>query len=146
MKIPLEIQSAMKNPAVKKAWISEYIGKSGACQNCGGTGIVAAFIATDGPFDSPANPYSVRDGHHLASKAETINGITKWWVGQTYSMPCPECANSRPERAVTPQAPVYKQRTYDASGQVDRLTNRWAKDDRDEIRTQERRAAMDRGE
>jgi hypothetical protein len=102
MKIPMEIQSALRNPAVKKAWVSEFPYMPGQCLNCGGAGIVVAFVATEGPFSSPAGPYLIRDGVRLSSKPEVINGKTKYWVGQTISVMCPECQNTLAPTSTTP--------------------------------------------
>ena len=109
MKIPMEIQSALRNPAVKKAWLSDFPAMPGQCENCGGAGVVTAYIALEGPYTSPASPYLVRDGVRLTSKAEVINGKTKWWVGQTVSTTCPECQNTLAPTSTTPSHTWAKQ-------------------------------------
>jgi hypothetical protein len=114
MKVPLEIQSAVRNPAVKKAWISEFPAMfPDACTNCGGAGIIVAFVATEGPYDHPAGPYLVKDGVRLTSKAEIINNKTRWWVGQTISLPCPECQNQIAPTSVAPDHTWAKQAKMD---------------------------------
>jgi hypothetical protein len=102
MKIPMEIQSALKNPSVKKAWISDFPIVPGQCPNCGGSGVIAAYISAEGPYDHPAGPYLIRDGVRLTSKPEVINGKTRYWVGQTISVMCPECQNTLAPTSTTP--------------------------------------------
>jgi hypothetical protein len=102
MNIPHEITFALRDPSVKAAWISDFPDEPGKCANCGGTGIIAAFIATEGPYDSPAHPYAKRGDVWLTSKTEVINGKMKYWVGQTMSVACPECQNTLAPSAVTP--------------------------------------------
>ena len=113
MKVPLEIQSAVRNPAVRKAWISEFPAMPGQCENCGGAGIVAAFIATSGPFNQPAGPYQVIDGVRMTSKPEVINGKTRFWMGQTISLPCPECQNQIAPTSAAPNHTWAKQAKMD---------------------------------
>jgi hypothetical protein len=113
MNIPSVITFALKDPATKAAWISEFPVLPGKCQNCGGVGIVAAFIATEGPYDTPAHK---RGEVWLTSKTEIINGLTKYWVGQTISAPCPDCQNQLAPTSVTPT------HTFDAS-RIKKLAN-----------------------
>ena len=113
MNIPAVIQSALRDPSTKKAWISDYPPLTpDACPNCGGSGIVAAFIATEGPYDQPAGPYLVREGVRLTSKSDIINGKTKFWVGRTISLPCPECQNT-----IAPTSPAPK-RSWNGAKQL----------------------------
>jgi hypothetical protein len=77
--IPREIVFALRSPETKKAWISEFEKMPGACPNCGGSGIVAAFIATAGPFPTPPGPYAEMDGNngrriHVCAHSDMING------------------------------------------------------------------------
>ena len=105
MNIPAAITSALRNPSTKKAWISDYPSTgTEACQNCGGSGVITAFIATEGPYDQPAGPYLIRDGARLTSKTDIINKQVKYWVGKTISLPCPDCQN---KMAPTSNAPVH---------------------------------------
>lgn len=102
MNIPAQIQSALRNPSTKKPWISEYPVIGAACTNCGGSGVVVAFIATEGPYDQPGGPYLVKNGVRLTSHSDTIKGQVKFWVGQTISLPCPECQNKMAPTSITP--------------------------------------------
>jgi hypothetical protein len=102
MNIPAELTSAFRNPSTKKAWISDFPAMQGQCENCGGAGVVTAFVATEGPYTSPAHPYLIRDGVRLTSKTDIINGQTKFWVGQTISVVCPECQNTLAPTGMTP--------------------------------------------
>ena len=104
MNIPAAIQSALRNPLVKKAWISEpAMTSSVCCQNCGGANVIAAFVATEGPYDTPANAYLTKEGLRLTSKSDHINGKLKWWLGYTISVPCPDCQDRIPTAGTPPQ-------------------------------------------
>ena len=69
----------------KKSFLSDIASNNPAdCRNCGGMGILILFVATDGPFNSPASPYR-SDG----KVSKWYDG--KWWVGESHSFTCPEC-------------------------------------------------------
>jgi len=69
----------------KKAFLSDIAPTNGSdCKNCGGMGMLFLFVATDGPFLTPASPYR---GDGKVSK--WYGG--KWWAGNTHSFTCPEC-------------------------------------------------------
>lgn len=98
-KLPKELLFYATDPSVKKIFISDYGQQPGSnkCANCGGTGIVAAFIATEGPYDHPAGPYATKKGPdgkdiRITSHSEEINKQVRWWVGRSLSVACPECA------------------------------------------------------
>lgn len=59
------------------------------CRNCGGAGVMSMFLATEGPYNSPAAPYSGKSSHWYDGK---------WWVGNTITAPCPVC-----EKEIPPQ-------------------------------------------
>ena len=52
------------------------------CKNCGGVGTISLFLATKGPFQSPSS------SREDCNKYESGVG---WWVGQHYSVNCPDC-------------------------------------------------------
>ena len=52
------------------------------CHNCCGLGFFHVFIASEGPYQLPAAPYSGLVSHWHDRK---------WWVGQSYSFKCPKC-------------------------------------------------------
>ena len=90
--IPLELQSMMNDPEAKKVFHPDpqpmY---PNSCENCGGMGVLTAFVAYNGPFDSPTSPNTMRNDKHLSNKSEIIDGRVKWWTGHTFSAPCPVC-------------------------------------------------------
>lgn len=54
------------------------------CQNCGGMGVFILFIADEGPYFQPANPYR--------SDGKTSKWYNDhWWVGKSHSFQCPDC-------------------------------------------------------
>lgn len=84
---PPEIKTLVSNRNVKEAFISVIEPVSPKdCQNCGGAEVFALFLATDGPYQSPGAPY--RGDGKTSHWDETIK---KWWVGNTYTFPCPVC-------------------------------------------------------
>jgi hypothetical protein len=104
----------------------------GACQNCGGAGVVVAFIATEGPYDAPAHPYMKRGDTRLTSKSDIINGQIKFWVGQTISVACPDCQNTLAPVAVTP-GHVFHPATKKLAGKFDVSgRNEWQRQDSEE--------------
>lgn len=62
------------------------------CKNCGGADVMAIFIATSGPFQTPHNPYSEETSHWDSAANGRRGG---WWVGKTYTRPCPVCHGKR---------------------------------------------------
>lgn len=87
---PPSFISAWRDVGVKAAFVTDRMpAKVGGCENCGGWGFFATFIATDGPFDSPT------DGHYdkATSSFTKVNHFydNKWWVGTTISARCPVC-------------------------------------------------------
>jgi hypothetical protein len=54
------------------------------CKNCGGMGNLYLFIASEGPYREPANPYR---GDNKSSKFHD----GKWWIGETHAFQCPDC-------------------------------------------------------
>lgn len=66
---------------------------SSKCKTCGDTGFVYLFLASDGPFDHPGNPYLGTSEHPIVSRYH--NG--KWWLGETKSYRCEDC-NIRPRQ------------------------------------------------
>jgi hypothetical protein len=77
------LQTYLKAPGVKKAWISENQSPNpNDCQSCGGASYIYIFVATGGPFNTPGC------GPHIISKWHD----GKFWVGQTYAITCPTCA------------------------------------------------------
>lgn len=54
------------------------------CINCGGMGVFVLFIATEGPYRQPANPYRKDE-----KTSKWYNG--NWWVGESHSFVCPDC-------------------------------------------------------
>ena len=87
---PREIQETIRRVNPKAAFISEIeLLNPTECQNCGGVGFFALFLASKGPFQTPAAPYnSNRESSHFDETAGKNGG---WWVGTTYTFPCPEC-------------------------------------------------------
>lgn len=107
MNIPPKMTAMFRSPLTKAAFISDYPQLPGCCPNCGGAGVIVAFIATDGPYDTPAHPYLQKDGVHLTSKSDEIAGKIKYWVGRTISEACPDCQNTQAPVAVTPSPSYY---------------------------------------
>lgn len=67
------------------------------CKNCGGMGIFILFIADEGPYLQPANPYR-SDG----KTSKWYND--RWWVGKSHSFRCPDCKGEG--RIVPPPAQI----------------------------------------
>ena len=68
----------------KKSFFSEVQAGPGDCLNCGGLGSLVLFVASEGPYPTPAAPYR---GDGKVSKF--YDG--KWWIGNSHSFVCPEC-------------------------------------------------------
>lgn len=57
------------------------------CENCGGMGFFNVFVATDGPFQEPMNPYNGTGEDHKTSHWYN----DRWWIGKSYNFNCPDC-------------------------------------------------------
>lgn len=91
-RFPQELQNLWRQPGIKAAFISENEPLlEEDCPNCGGLGLFSTFIATNGPFNNP----SAKGVNHFADG--------KWWVGQTFTAPCPVCGGVNPEIRVPAQ-------------------------------------------
>jgi hypothetical protein len=89
-KFPYSFISAWSEPGVKAAFITdEQPAKIGGCENCGGWGFFATFIATDGPFNSPTDGRYDNATFSFTKVNHFYDG--KWWVGTTISDKCPVC-------------------------------------------------------
>lgn len=86
--------------------------RTGDCPNCGGMGNFYLFIAAEGPYREPGNPYR---SDHKSSK--WYDG--KWWVGDTHSFQCPDCKGSGEK--IRPAEITY--RNYS----TDEITGDWLK-------------------
>ena len=83
------LRTYTKAPGVKKAWISENTSPNPSdCQACGGSAYIYIFVATGGPFNTPGS------GPKIIS--HWYDG--KWWIGQTYAIPCPTCTGKNAPR------------------------------------------------
>jgi len=97
---PSEFKFLATQEAVKACFVSEVQGLPGDCPNCGGVGVLAIFLATEGPYQAPTAPYrSDKKTSHFHDGA--------WWVGKTSCFPCPDCkglgrlgVGGQPERQV----------------------------------------------
>jgi hypothetical protein len=89
---------SIKAPEVKKAWLSDNKPlRSDDCPNCGGLGFHAVFVAVAGPFKTPAAPYSGKSSKYWQGS---------WWVGGTYTAPCPVCGGDKtPKNKIRPANP-----------------------------------------
>ena len=97
---PKELKLYATHPSVKKSFIS-ITEPTGAldCPNCGGTETFALFCAIKGPFQSPATPGAMEGEFYLTSHFdETIGRKGGWWVGITYTFPCPVCIGKEQQK------------------------------------------------
>lgn len=101
---PYDMKLLMTQPTVKAAFVSDIKPKlPDDCGNCGGFGVLCVFIATEGPYRTPAAPYR---GDNKTSHWHD----NKWWVGQTYSFPCPDCNGlGCVERKHTKAVPIQRE-------------------------------------
>jgi hypothetical protein len=82
---PPALSAAVRDPSVKLALLLEFVRyRPQDCENCSGVGYIHAFLATEGPFEKPGNPYR---GDGKVSKWHNNH----WWVGTTVSFVCPDC-------------------------------------------------------
>ena len=92
MQFPSELKFYLKGAGVKAAWMSENKPISPRdCPNCGGLGVMSVFVATDGPYESPANPYA--GSTEAPQSSHWDNG--KWWIGEAHTANCPVCHGVR---------------------------------------------------
>ena len=85
MNFSMEMQSALKDPSLRGAFIADLqIINPYVCQVCGDSQYVFLFLAKAGPFTERPNGIAHWDGKH-------------WWAGETKSFPCPECSGLKPE-------------------------------------------------
>ena len=100
---PPEIKRYISVPGVKAAFVSDISPVNPHdCTNCGGAQVFALFVATKGPFQAPAAPYA-KDGEtsHFDPTAGKLGG---WWVGKTFTFPCPVClGGQKPVEVAIPQ-------------------------------------------
>ena len=82
------------------------------CKNCGGVGWLGIFVSKRGPFKSPGHPYGEETSKW---DQETYAGQGGWWVGKTFTLPCPVCLGSgSSEKKGTPGVkPQAVQATYE---------------------------------
>lgn len=109
MRIPPVLIEKSKSLQVKLALILENEHTPGGCENCGGTGYIAIFLATNGPFESPGAPGKYVSKWH--------NGA--WWCAPsgdvnfgTCHATCPVCGGLKIQtgnRFVSPPANPVKQ-------------------------------------
>lgn len=85
---PPEIDILIKRIKPKAAFISENkpIGVND-CKNCGGMDMFYVFIATKGPFATPSSSF----GGDVSTFDPTIGKNGGWWVGKSFTYPCPVC-------------------------------------------------------
>ena len=103
---PYEMKLLIKQDTVKAAFLSNIESKlPNDCQNCGGFGVLVVFIATEGPYQSPAAPYR-------ADNKTSHWHDDKWWVGSSYSFPCPDCAGLG---LIKPIKPKYVQLKHEVA-------------------------------
>lgn len=109
MEYPTNFPFYFKDPSTKRAWISENKPIAPTdCENCGGLGMLSMFVATDGPFDTPPNPYLGPPEEPLVS--HWAEG--RWWLGHALTGVCPTChgvkaasdgvAGAAPDRVLAP--------------------------------------------
>jgi hypothetical protein len=81
---PPVLQNIMRQPEVKAAWMSDNEPRIPSdCNNCGGLGFFAIFVASNGPYNYPPQKgVGHYDGEH-------------WWQGVTYTDVCPVCKGLR---------------------------------------------------
>lgn len=109
---PYEMKLVIEQPTVKAAFISDIQPKLETdCPNCGGLGTLMVFLATEGPFQTPAAAYRA-DG-----KCSKWND-NKWWVGNTYSFSCPDCGGLG-------SIPRPKGRTVPIQSEITELARDW---------------------
>lgn len=105
IQIPANLVFKAKSPDVKMALILEFPIESGGCENCGGTGFIALFLATNGPFESPGTLGKFVSKFHDG----------KWWCAPsgnadfgTVSAPCPVCGGIKQPRTIIPTVPAQR--------------------------------------
>lgn len=114
MNFPKSFRMLLKTPGVKAAFVSEF-GPSlpSDCQNCGGVGTLAVFLATKGPFHSPAAPYNGDEKTHETSHFDPNSGPNGgWWVGRTVSETCPDCNGSGSRYTVAESKPFTSRQKF----------------------------------
>ena len=102
---PQEFKALAKNLDVKKTFVSDIQHTNPRdCENCGGAEVMSIFLATKGPFQSPGAPNNRDETSHWDSTVGMKGG---WWVGKTYTFPCPVCFGvKRVEPAIVDQMPT----------------------------------------
>lgn len=90
--IPPNLLFKAKGIEVKLALLLEFEPDPLGCENCGGKGFIAIFLATNGPFETPGNPNKFVSKWHDG----------KWWCAPegntdygTLTAPCPVCGGIR---------------------------------------------------
>lgn len=87
IQFPAEFKSMWAVPGIRAAFVSDCKpARPWDCQNCGGRGFFTTFIATEGPYNSPAVGKAL-DGMQKAN--HFADG--KWWIGRTHIAVCPVC-------------------------------------------------------
>ncbi len=112
---PPEFQQLMQAPNVRKAVVSDLKSPNpNDCPNCAGMGSMVIYIATRGPFNSPAS------GKDVVTKY--ADG--KWWGGKHYEFPCPVCRSlTKPYQGT---ASAWERNEQKASQAIKELTDSWA--------------------
>jgi len=102
---PKEFAKLWSVPGVKAVFVSDITPINPFdCENCGGAGVMAIFIAKKGPFQAPGSPYSANnETSHWDQSA--IGGRGGWWVGETFTATCPTC-NGQQKPITVKQFPV----------------------------------------
>jgi len=112
---PKEIKMFASQSKVKKAFISDTPKTNpNDCDHCGGAEVFALFCGLKGPFQTPAAPNQKEGEMYLVSHwDETAGNKGGWWVGVTYTFPCPVCIGG--------QKPIEPERTYPTQREMGRL-------------------------
>lgn len=113
IQFPPEFESLINAPSTRAAIVSEITSPNpNHCKNCGGVGSMVIFIATRGPFTSPAS------GRDVVTKWD--NG--RWWGGKHYEFDCPVCHSlDKPYQGTE----TVFERDKRVSEQIAMLTEEW---------------------
>ena len=113
---PISVSQMARAPGVKRAYISDNPPTHpDDCENCGGTGVFVLFLATKGPFQTPAGPYSKAGTVLETNRYDERSG--SWWVGTSQSLTCPVCKG-----VVVAKNALYAPASRDVADEISKVT------------------------